>query len=87
MTLVGTLDVNYIPDYKIAAHAFIKATSRLGLRAPLVVRNSYRARIDEGAIQVSRVNDRIVKLGSPLKRSLNPLHGNFENAKKRPPVL
>ena len=29
------------PDYTTAAHAFVKATLRLGLRAPFVTRNNY----------------------------------------------
>ena len=29
------------PNYKTAAHAFVKATSRLGLQAPFVARNEY----------------------------------------------
>ena len=28
------------PDYTIAAHAFVKATLRLGLQAPFVARNN-----------------------------------------------
>ena len=64
------------PDYIIAAHAFVKATLRLGLRAPLVARNKKNCVVFENFVMRSLSqfwNDNQIKFSEAIScpHSLN----------------